>query len=132
MKRFYLGDNGGHVKGFNLSTGDSLKDFFQHENEIINVIHSSKYELLISCSSDLCIKFQDDKELLSTELIKEIYARPGNILYYGNDYILKLKITILDESNGILIIGLSNGIILYNKLYFRSSNLASGSSNFFI
>ena len=113
MKRFYLGDNGGHVKGFNLSTGDSLKDFFQHENEIINVIHSSKYELLISCSSDLCIKFQDDKELLSTELIKEIYARPGNILYYGNDYILKLKITILDENNGILMIGLSNGIILH-------------------
>ena len=26
-KRFYLGDNGGHVKGFNMSTGDSLKDF---------------------------------------------------------------------------------------------------------
>ena len=113
MKRFYLGDNGGHVKGFNLSTGDSLKDFFQHENEIINVIHSSKYELLISCSSDLCIKFQDDKELLTTELIKEIYARPGNILYYGNDYILKLKITILDEKNGILMIGLSNGLILH-------------------
>lgn len=113
MKRFYLGDNGGHVKGFNMSTGDSLKDFMQHENEIVNVIHSSKYELLISCSSDLCIKFQDDKELLSTELIKEIYARPGNILFYGNDYILKLKNTILDEKNGILMIGLSNGDIMH-------------------
>ena len=113
MKRFYLGDNSGHVKGFNMSTGDFLKDFFQHENEIVNVIHSTKYELLITCSSDLCIKFQDDKELLSTELIKEIYARPGNILYYGNDYILKLRITILDEKNGILMIGLSNGDILH-------------------
>jgi hypothetical protein len=113
MKRFYLGDNGGHIKGFNMSTGDSLKDYFQHENEIVNVIHSSKYELLISCSSDLCIKFQDDKELLSTELIKEIYARPGNILYYGNDFILKLKNTILDEKNGILMIGLSNGDIMH-------------------
>ena len=113
MKRFYLGDNSGHVKGFNMSTGDSLKDFIPHENEIINVIHSSKYELLISCSSDLCIKFQDDKELLSTELIKEIYAKPNNILYYGNDYILKLRITILDENNGILMIGLSNGDIMH-------------------
>ena len=113
MKRFYLGDNTGHVKGFNMSTGDSLKDFFQHENEIVNVIHSSKYELLITCSSDLCIKFQDDKELLTTELIKEIYARPGNILYYGNEFILKLKITILDEKNGILMIGLSNGDIMH-------------------
>ena len=113
MKRFYLGDNGGHVKGFNMSTGDSLKDFFSHDTEIINVIHSSKYELLITCSSDLCIKFQDDKELLSTELIKEIYARPGNVLYLGNDYILKLKITILDEDNGILMIGLSNGDIMH-------------------
>ena len=113
MKRFYLGDNGGHVKGFNMSTGDSLKDFFSHENEIVNVIHSTKYELLISCSSDLCIKFQDDKELLTTELIKEIYARPGNILYYGNDFILKLRITILDENNGILMIGLSNGAIMH-------------------
>ena len=113
MKRFYLGDNSGHIKGFNMSTGDFLKDFFQHENEIVNVIHSAKYELLITCSSDLCIKFQDDKELLNTELIKEIYARPGNILYYGNDYILKLRITILDEKNGILMIGLSNGDILH-------------------
>ena len=113
MKRFYLGDNGGHIKGFNMSTGDSLKDFFPHDNEIINVIHSSKYELIITCSSDLCIKFQDDKELLSTELIKEIYARPGNILFYGNDYILKLRMTILDENNGILMIGLSNGDIMH-------------------
>ena len=113
MKRFYLGDNGGHIKGFNMSTGDFLKDFSQHENEIINVIHSSKYEILISCSSDLCIKFQNDKELLNTELIKEIYARPANSFYYGNDYILKLKISILDENNGILMIGLSNGDIMH-------------------
>ena len=105
MKRFYLGDNGGHIKGFNMSTGDSLKDYFQHENEIVNVIHSSKYELLISCSSDLCIKFQDDKELLSTELIKEIYAKPNNILYYGNDYILKLR------------------IFFYGKIYLCLNNL---------
>jgi len=113
MKRFYLGDTNGHVKGFNMSTGDYLKDFSQHENEIVNVIHSSKYEILISCSSDLCVKFQDDKELLNTELIKEIYARPANSFYYGNDYILKLKVSIIDESNGILMIGLSNGTIMH-------------------
>ena len=111
MKRFYLGDNSGNIKCFNLSTGDFIKDFIKHENEIVNVIHSSKNELLISCSSDLCIKFQDDKELLSTELIKEIYARPGN--YYQINYRIKLNITILDENNGILMIGLSNGSILH-------------------
>ena len=57
MKRFYLGDNGGHIKGFNISTGDSLKDFIQHENEIVNILHSSKYELLISSSSDFHLYF---------------------------------------------------------------------------
>ena len=118
MKRFYLGDNLGFVKCFNLSTGDFIKDFIKHENEIVNVIHSSKNEFLISCSSDLCIKFQDDKELLTTELIKEIYARPGN--YYQINYRIKLNITILDESNGILMIGLSNGsIIHYDADHFK-------------
>ena len=111
MKRFYLGDNLGNIKCFNLSTGDFLKDFIKHDTEIVNVIHSSKYELLISCSSDLCIKFQDDKELLATDLIKEIYARPS--FYYQINYVIKLNVAILDENNGILMIGLSNGNILY-------------------
>ena len=113
MKRFYLGDNGGHIKGFNMFTGDLLKDFLPHEKEIINVIHSTKFNLLISCSSDLCIKFQNDEELKSTELIKEIYARPLNPTLYMNNYTLKLRITILDEENGVLIIGLSNGMIMH-------------------
>ena len=118
MKRFYLGDNLGNIKCFNLSTGDFIKDFIKHENEIVNVIHPTKNELLISCSSDLCIKFQDDKELLTTELIKEIYARPGN--YYQVNYRIKLNITILDESNGILMIGLSNGSIMhYDADHFK-------------
>ena len=111
MKRFYLGDNLGKVKCFNLSTGDFIKDFNSHENEIVNVIHSTKHELVISCSSDLCIKFQEDKELLTTDLIKEIYARPGN--FYQLNYKLKLNVAVLDESNSILTIGLSNGNIIY-------------------
>ena len=118
MKRFFLGDNNGYIKGFNLSTGDFIKDFIKHDNEIVNVIHSSKNELLISCSSDLCVKFQDDKELLTTELIKEIYARPGN--FYQVNYRIKLNITILDESNGLLMIGLSDGsIIHYDADHFK-------------
>ena len=118
MKRFYLGDNLGNVKCFNLSTGDFIKVFIKHEDEIVNVIHYSKNELLISCSADLCIKFQDDKELLSTELIKEIYARPGN--YYQINSVIKLNITILDENNGILMIGLSDGNILhYDADHFK-------------
>ena len=118
MKRFYLGDNIGNVKCFNLSTGDFIKDFMKHENEIVNVIHSFKNELLISCSADLCIKFQEDKELLTTELIKEIYARPGN--FYLLNYRIKLNTTILDENNGILMIGLSNGsIVHYDVEHFK-------------
>ena len=118
MKRFYLGDNMGHIKCFNLSTGDFIKEFISHENEIVNVIHSTKYELLITCSSDLCIKFQDDKELLTTSLIKETYARPGN--YYQLNYRVKLKIAVLDESNSILMMGLTNGTILhYDVAHFK-------------
>ena len=111
MKRFYLGDNLGKVKCFNLSTGDFIKEFNSHEDEIVNVIRSTKNELVISCSSDLCIKFQEDKELLTTDLLKEIYARPGN--FYQLNYKLKLNVAVLDESNSILTIGLSNGNIIY-------------------
>ena len=67
MKRFYIGDNYGKIKNFNLSTGGYLKSFLSHHTEIINLIHSSEFALLISCSSDLVIKFQSDEELTTTE-----------------------------------------------------------------
>ena len=110
MKRLFLGDNAGLIKCFNLNTGDFIKNFFRHKNEIISIIHSTKNELLITCSSDLCVKFQDDKVLSTTDLIKEIYARPAN--YYKLDIIIKLKATVFDENNDLLIFGLSDGSII--------------------
>ena len=110
MKRFYIGDNSGLIKCFNLSTGDYIKDFIKHKYEIVSLIHSTKNELLISCSSDLLIKFQDDKELSTTELIKEIYARPSN--FYKLTFRIKLNSAVFDEINGILILGLSDGTII--------------------
>ena len=107
MKRFYLGDNTGKIKCFNLSTGTFIKDFSSHDNEITYIIHSTKHELIITCSSDLCIKFHEDKDLLTYELIKETYIRGGNS-YYSN-FKLKLNTAILDDDNSILMFGLSNG-----------------------
>ena len=111
MKRFYLGDNSGKIKCFNLSTGNFIKDFASHENEITHMIHSSKNELVISISADLCMKVQEDKELLSTELIKETFIKPGNT--YNLNYKIKLNSLVFDNDNSLLILGLSNGAIKY-------------------
>ena len=111
MKRFYLGDNLGKIKCFNLSTGNFIKDFVSHENEITHIIHSAKNELVVSISADLCMKIQQDKELFSTELIKETFIKPGN--NYNPNYKMKLNSAVLDDDNSILMLGLSNGVIKY-------------------
>ena len=61
MKHFYIGDNYGKIKNFNLSIGGYLKSFLSHHKEIINLIQSSKFALLISYSSYLVFKFHNDE-----------------------------------------------------------------------
>ena len=123
MKRFYIGDNYGKIKNFNLSTGGYLKSFLPHNTEIINLIHSSEFALLISCSSDLVIKFQSDSELATTELIKEINL---NFLFSSipgkdNVYIRDVK---FNEEDSELIIGLSNiWISFYDVKHYKFSEL---------
>ena len=125
QKRFYLGDINGKIKNFNMNDGTFLKDFQSHKGEIINIIYSSKYEFLISCSTDLTILIQTDDQILKTELIKEI-----NISY------LLLNISLKDNKNLIrgfkynedrnsLVIALFDGFISYydiNHLKFIDMN----------
>ena len=123
MKRFYIGDNYGKIKNFNLSTGGYLKSFLSHHTEIINLIHSSEFALLISCSSDLVIKFQSDEELTTTELIKEINVNFlfSSISAKDNIYIRDVK---FNEENSELIIGLSNlWISFYDVKHYKFSTL---------
>ena len=123
MKRFYIGDNLGKIKNFNLSTGGFLKSFISHQSEIVDLIHSSEYEFLISCSSDLVIKFQNDAELTTTELIKEI-----NMNYLFSSISQKEHITIRDvkfnEEDNELLIALSNiWISFYDVKHYKFSTL---------
>ena len=57
------------------------------------------------------MKIQQDKELFSTELIKETFIKPGN--NYNPNYKMKLNSAVLDDDNSILMLGLSNGVIKY-------------------
>ena len=122
MKRFYIGDNFGKIKNFNLSTGGYLKSFIPHKAEIIYLIHSFKFELLITCSTDLVIRFQNDSELSTTEILKEI-----NLSYLLSstqiDHIY-LKDVKLNEEDGLLMMGLSNTwISFYDVKHYKYSNL---------
>ena len=123
MKRFYIGDNYGKIKNFNLSTGGYLKSFIPHKTEVTHMIHSSKFELLITCSSDLVIRFQNDSELTTTEILKEINL---NFLFSSispNDHIY-LKDVKLNEEDGQLMMGLSNTwISFYDVKHYKYLNL---------
>ena len=123
MKRFYIGDNFGKIKNFNLSTGGYLKSFLPHNAEIINLIHSSEFEFLITCSSDLNIKFQSDSELSTTELIKEINLNFLLSSITPKDHVY-IRDVIFNEEDTELIIGLSNiWISFYDVKHYKYSNL---------
>ena len=79
LKRIYIGDNMGKIKNFNMNNGSYLKDFLAHDLEILQLIHSEKFEMLISLGSDKIIKFQNDKTLFETELLKEIDMKLTNV-----------------------------------------------------
>ena len=112
-KRFYLGDINGKIKNFNLTDGSFLKDFHSHKNEITNIIYSSKYEFLISCSVDLTILIQADDQILKTDVIKEInlsYLLLNISVKDNKNLIRGLK---YNEENNTIIIALYDGMISY-------------------
>ena len=127
LKRFYIGDNYGKIKNFNLSTGGYLKSFIPHKKEISHLIHSSANEFLITCSSDLIIKIQNDTELSSTEVLKEInlnYLFPTS---YSTDSIY-IKDVKLNEEEGEIMSGLSNSwISFYSLKHYKFSNVLNTS-----
>ena len=111
-KKFYLGDNSGRIKCFNLLNGNYIKNYKSHKSEIIHIIHSSKNNLLITASSDLYIKFHSDKdEEEKSSIIREISAR-SLISFSWKDKIL-IKNIILNEDNKTFIIGLSSDSIKF-------------------
>ena len=102
LKKLYLGDNTGKIKCFDMNTGKILKEFNSHNGEIIEMLHSNKYFLLISLSNDGILKFQTDKTIFDTEIIKEIELIHPNVS----------SITLSEESSR-LIIGYENGFIKF-------------------
>ena len=116
LKRFYLGEINGRIKNFNMSDGTFLKDFRPHKTEITNIIYSSKYEYLISCSTDLTILIQTDDQILKTELIKEInlsYLLSNISLKDNKNLIRGLK---FNEKRNVILIMLFDGYISYFDL----------------
>ena len=109
-KKFYLGDNNGKIRSYNLINGNILKDFKSHNSGIIKIIHSLKNKILITGSSDLCIRLHskiDDKD----DIYKEIYAlsNSNNILREEK----LLKNILFNENDNMLIMALNKGIISY-------------------
>ena len=121
-KKFYLGDNSGRVKCFNILNGNPIKEFKSHKMEILHILHSSKYRIIITASSDLYIKFHNDKdEEEKSSIIREISVRPLTSLSL-KDKIL-IKNILLDEISKTFIIGLSNGNITYFDMnYYKFIN----------
>ena len=102
LKRIYLGDNYGKIKNFNMNNGTFIKDFQSHFSEIIGLLYSDKFNLLISLSTDGKIKFQNDKNIFETNVIKEIDMTHPNI-----------SSLTLSEEYSRLIIGLENGFVKF-------------------
>ncbi len=57
----------------------NLKEFNSHNGEIIEMLHSNTFFLLISLSNDGILKFQSDKSIFDTEIIKEIELIQSNV-----------------------------------------------------
>ena len=112
-KKCYLGDNYGKIICYNLINGILLKEFKSHNSGIIKIIHSLKYNMLITGSSDLCIRFHSDIDDNNNDIYKEIYALNNSSEMKGEEK--KLKNIYFNEYDNMLLIGLSNGwISFYN------------------
>ena len=110
-KKCYLGDNHGKIICYNLINGILLKEFRPHNSGIIKIIHSLKYNKLITGSSDLCIRFHSDIDDNKSDIFKEIYVLNNSSEISQEKY--KLKNILFNEDDNMLIIGLSNGWVSF-------------------
>ena len=119
IKRGFLGDNTGKIKNINLRNGLPIKDLTSHNTEIKFICHSMTLNIVVSCSIDNVIKIHDDKELLETEVIKELSIFQFQVR----------SICIVDRF-ARLGIGLSNGVVKFYDIehFHYDSDLASDSS----
>ena len=115
-KKCYLGDINGKIRCYNLINGILLKEFKSHNSTIVKIIHSNKNKILITGSSDLCIRFHtgiDDKD----DIYKEVY-----ILNNSNNIPEEKKILkniLFNENDNMLILSLSNGWVSYYDLNYN-------------
>ena len=129
MKRLFLGDNNGRIKNFNLSTGSFIKEFDQHNKDVIYVFFVTKLNILVSISSDQILKFHSDEELLETHLVKEVILNP--IILKSKEKLM-LKDAILDDKNAMLILGFNTGrISIYDINHLRYDNQINEDDNVF-
>ena len=119
FKRFYLGDTGGKVKSFYLSSGEFLKEFESHKEEITFIFSLKKYNFLITASKDLCIKIHKLNDINNNNsVLNEFYPCRENGSPFQDKNLLK-NIS-LDEEKGLLLISLTNGwIIDYDIEHFK-------------
>ena len=113
-KKLYLGDSLGRIKSFYLLTGDLIKQFEPHKSEIIHIIYSGKYDYLITCSTDLKVKFHKDKEQIDNnyKVLREMELIPEKKKKNMEIEKIFLKKFILDEEKALLISCLSNGLMI--------------------
>ena len=115
-KKFYLGDNNGKIKCYNLINGLLLKEFKSHNDGIVNIIHSLKYGgILFSGSVDLYIRIHsniDDKY----DIYKEINI--NNTIYFTQENNI-LKKFLYNESENMLLMALKNAYIYYYDLNYN-------------
>ena len=50
MKRLFLGDNNGRIKNFNLSNGTFIKEFSQHNKDVVIIMFLIKLNMVVSIS----------------------------------------------------------------------------------
>ena len=112
-KKCYLGDIIGKIRCYNLINGILLKEFKSHNFGIVKIFHSLKYKMLITASSDLCIRLHSGLDN-NDDIYREI-----NINNYLSTILKEkkfLKNFSFNESDNIIIIALSNGWITYYDL----------------
>ena len=119
FKRFYLGDSGGKIKSFYLSSGEFLKEFESHKDEISFIFSLRKYNFLITSSKDLCIKIHKLNDLNNNNsVLNEFYpCREDGSPFQDKNLLNNISV---NKEKGLLLISLTNGwIVDYNLENFR-------------
>jgi hypothetical protein len=94
-----LGDMEGFVGVYNVNNGALLKALSRHKAEIIGLIHSEKFECIVTASADNVIKIHDDKELADSDFLRYLHIKDFNITFG------------FVEEVGKVIIGGNNGVV---------------------